>query len=224
MPDIFVSLPGDSKKNDLNSDGQIKIEKTNSHKIFKIHKQFFSAYMFMPDDIRFETQAPGESIILLLRRHWITNFVWVGTGALLVIIPILLVPALVISGIIPSNFPGSFFGLTILVWYLLTFSYILVNFLLWYFTVSIVTNDRIVDIDFINILYKKFAETRIMRIEDVTNKTGGFVQSIFDYGDVIVQTAAKEAMFQFGSVPHPEKVVRIINELLGKTGEKEERI
>ena len=221
MPDIFVSLPGESKKDIPYSSGQEKIENKNHLKISKIPKQFLSAYMFMPDDIRFETQAPGESIILLLRRHWITNFAWVGTGVLLIIMPIILIPALAISGIVPPNLPGSFMGLTILVWYLMTFSYILVNFLLWYFTVSIVTNDRIVDIDFINILYKKFAETRIVRIEDVTNKTGGFIQALFDYGDVIVQTAAKEAMFQFESVAHPEKVVRIINELMGKTGEKE---
>ena len=222
MPDIFVSLPGESKKENLHSGGQKKIEKADSHKIFKVPKQLFSAYMFMPDGVRFETQAPGESIILLLRRHWITNFVWVATSVLLIIMPVILFPAIAIAGIIPPNFPDSLFGLTILVWYLLSFSYILVNFLLWYFTVSIVTNDRIVDIDFINILYKKFAETRILRIEDVTNRTGGFIQALFDYGDVIVQTAAKEAMFQFEMVPHPEKVVRIINELMGKTGAKEE--
>lgn len=223
MPDIFISSPPAllEKPSMIKEDKENILKKKNR---FIYPKQAFSAYLFMPENVRFETQVPGESIILLLRRHWITNFVWVGTGVLLIIIPVILFPAIAIAGIIPPNFPGSFFGLTILVWYLLTFSYILVNFLLWYFTVSIVTNDRIVDIDFINILYKKFAETRIVRIEDVTNRTGGFIQALLDYGDVIVQTAAKEAMFQFGSVPHPEKVVRIINELMAKTGEKEERI
>lgn len=46
--------------------------------------------------------------------------------------------------------------------------------------------------------------------------------SLFDYGDVVVQTAAKEAMFEFGSVPHPEEVVRIINELMVKEGDEKE--
>ena len=210
MPDIFVSLPGENKKDNLNSGGQNEVKKPNPL------KQFLSAYLFMPDDVRFETQAPGESIILLLRRHWITNFVWVGTGILLIIIPVILFPAIAIAGIIPPNFPGSIFNLIILVWYLLTFSYILVNFLLWYFTVSIVTNERIVDIDFINILNKKFAATRIEKVEDVTTRRGGFVRVLFNYGDVIIQTAAKEHMFIFGDVPHPEKVVKIVNELMGK--------
>ena len=98
-------------------------------------------------------------------------------------------------------------------------SYSLVEFLLWYFTVSIVTSERIIDIDFVNILQKKFAETRIDRIEDVTMRTGGFVRALLDAGDVFVQTAAKEAVFQFDAVPHPEKVVRTINKLMGKTAE-----
>lgn len=221
MPDIFVfpSSPTLKPKNLVNGQNEKSV---NPQKRFNLHKQFFSAYLFMPDGIHFETQAPGESIILLLRRHWITNIAWLSIGLILIITPIFLFPTVVMSGIVPVNFPGSYFSLLILVWYLLTFSYILVNFLLWYFTVSIVTNERIVDIDFYNVLFKKFAETRISRIEDVTNRTGGFIRVVFDYGDVIVQTAAKEAMFEFGSVPHPEDVVRIINGLLVKEGEREE--
>lgn len=176
----------------------------------------------MPEGMRFETQAPGESIILLLRRHWITNFFWVAITVIFLILPLILFPVVAISGIIPKQFPGSILTLLVFVWYLLTFSYVLVNFVLWYFTVAIVTNERLVEIDFINILYKKFAETRIARIEDVTNRTGGFIRSLLDYGDVIVQTAAKEVMFEFHSVPHPEQVVRIMNELMEKEGERRE--
>lgn len=220
MTDIFVSPASTAKPKNL-AYGQ-NDKRQESHKGFNLHKQFFSAYLFMPDGIHFETQSPGESIILLLRRHWITNITWIAISFLLISLPTILFPAVAMSGIIPVNFSGNYFSLLILVWYLLTYSYILVNFLLWYFTVSIVTNERIVDIDFYNILYKKFAETRITRIEDVTNRTGGFIRAIFDYGDVIVQTAAKEAMFEFGSVPHPENVVRVINELMVKAADKEE--
>lgn len=210
MPDIFVSSPTDNKK---------PVPPAGKKNIFHLSKQLASAYLFMPEGVHFETQAPGEPIVLLLRKHWITNFSWLAIGMILIFLPFILFPAILISGIIPSGIPASYFTLSILIWYLLAFSYILVNFLLWYFTVSIVTTERIIDIDFINILNKKFAETRINRIEDVTNRKGGFIQSIFDFGDVIVQTAAKEAMFEFGAVPHPEQIVRIINELIGKEGE-----
>ena len=102
----------------------------------------------------------------------------------------------------------------VLVWYLFTFSYLLVSFLLWYFTVSIVTNERIIDIDFINILHKEFSATTLSKVEDVTMKTGGFIRALFDYGDVFIQTAGTNANFEFLAAPHPEKVVRIINDQL----------
>lgn len=209
MPDIFVSSTSTSATNS----SKIKEGKES------VPKQAFSAYLFMPEGVRFETQEPGESIILLLRKHWITNFSWVATTFILLITPIIIFPAVFLSGIISPNISSSLVSFVILVWYLISFSYILVNFLLWYFTVSIVTNERIIDIDFVNILNKKFAATRIERIEDVTMRRGGFIRVLFDYGDVVVQTAAKEVQFLFEAVPHPEKVVRIINELMGREGE-----
>jgi hypothetical protein len=92
----------------------------------------------------------------------------------------------------------------------------LINFLLWYFTVSIVTNERVIDIDYVTILNKKFAATMIAKIEDVTMRRSGFMQAIFNYGDVVIQTAAHEVQFGFLSVPKPEEVVRIINQLMGR--------
>lgn len=170
----------------------------------------------MPDGVRFETQEPGETIILLLRKHWITNLAWVLTGFFLIISPLFIFPLIAISGIVSAQLSGSLLSFFILVWYLLSFSYILVNFLLWYFTVSIVTNQRIIDIDFINILNKRFSATRIAKVEDVTMRRGGFVRALFNFGDVFVQTAGAEIEFEFLAVPKPENVVRTINELMGK--------
>lgn len=180
--------------------------------------QSLSSYSFMPQEVSFETQDPGEVIILLLRRHLITNLPWIILGTILIIIPLFIFP-IIITNISLAIIPLQFITFLILGWYLLTSSYILVNFILWYFNVSIVTNERVIDIDFINLLNKKFAETRIARIEDVTMRTGGFIRSFFDYGDVLVQTAAHEQVFQFYAVPHPDKVVRIINELMERVEE-----
>lgn len=203
MPDIFTSPPPAPKKKKASR-----------------MSEAFSSYLFMPDGVRFETQDAGETIFLLLRKHFITNIVWIVFSILLLLSPFFIFPTVVLSGNLPKQVSGNLLTTLILAWYLLTFSYILVNFLLWYFTISIVTNERIVDIDFVNLLNKKFAETRIARVEDVTMRTGGFIKTFFDYGDVYVQTAATDAVFQFESVPKPDQVVRIINQLMGK--EKEE--
>lgn len=199
MPEIFSSpKPLDNKKL---SDG-----------LFGHH---LSSYCFRPDKMRFETQGLSEEIILLLRAHPITNLGWILAGLLLIIIPVFLFPYLILNNFLPSIYT-ELMPAVVLVWYLFTFSYLLVSFLLWYFTVSIVTNERIIDIDFVNILHKEFSATTLSKVEDVTMKTGGFISTLFNYGDVFIQTAGTDANFEFLAVPHPEKVVRIINEQLGR--------
>lgn len=210
MPDIFVSTK-DKTQTPVIPSVPVKTS-------FPAH--LFSSYLFMPEDVRFETQDPGETIILLLRKHWITNLGWIIASAVLIVFPLLLFPSLAIIGIIPANSPIAIITLIIFSWYLLTFSYILINFLLWYFTVGIVTQERIIDIEFVNLLNKKFSETMISKIEDVTMQTGGFIRSFVDFGDVYVQTAGTELMFHYLDVPHPDDIVRIINQLMDKLSDK----
>lgn len=221
MPDIFVSKNSQPPVNVLLKDKMSKsfnkgVKNTNS-----ALRQILSSYMFMPEGMRFETQEPGESIILLLRKHWITNLGWVLISIFLIIAPLFLFPGLTLSGIIPQRITFSIASFVVLIWYMLTFSYIYVNFLIWYFTVSIITDERVIDVDFVNLLNKKFAETRISRVEDVTARTGGFIKAYFDYGDVFLQTAAKEAVFQFMEIPRPDEVVTVINQLMGKSEEQD---
>ncbi len=170
----------------------------------------------MPEHMKFETQGEGEMVILLLRRHFITNIPWVVLGIVLLITPFYIFPAISVLGIIPSSFPNSFIMFSILVWYTFTLGFLLAQYLSWYFNVSIVTNERIVDIDLTNLLYKTISETRISKIEDVSSHTGGFIRAVFDYGDVDVQTAGSSPNFEFLAVPDPENVVRVINQLMGK--------
>lgn len=181
--------------------------------------RMLGTYIYMPDGVRFETQEPGETIILLLRAHFITNVTWITLSIILILFPIFLFPILISASLLPAWIPQTFLTILFLGWYLITLSYILVNFLLWYFTVSIVTNERVIDIDFVNILNKKFAETRISKIEDVTERTGGFIRTVFNFGDVIVQTAGTEEVFQFLAVPRPVEVVHIVNQLMDRTDE-----
>lgn len=177
-----------------------------------------SAFMFLPDRVSFQNQEPDETIVLLLRKHWVTNISWLFTGFILLIIPLTFFPFLIINNLLASLTPPAIRLIT-LVWYLFTASFILVNFLLWYFTISIVTTERILDIDFINLLNKKLAETRLSKVVDVTQKSGGFLEAFFDFGNVIVQTAGAEQVFLFEKVPMPQQIVRIINQLLERQEE-----
>jgi len=163
----------------------------------------FSAYVVSPKKSRFEGQEKGEKILLLLRRHFITNLRWVLVSVFLALVPTAL-PFLELE--ILNGFSIKFRLLLAIVWYLITLIYIFENFLNWYFNVYIITNKRIVDIDFWGLLYRNVSEANLANVEDVTHKVGGVSQTIFNYGDVLVQTAAERSEFDFHGVPHPGKV------------------
>jgi hypothetical protein len=88
------------------------------------------------------------------------------------------------------------------------------SFIKWFYNVYIITDERIIDIDFHSLLFKDISSAKIDNIEDSTASTGGFWGSLFDYGTITIQTAAEKREFEFGSVPHPNKVAKLINELL----------
>jgi len=169
----------------------------------------FYSYNLNPQ-INFETHGEGEKIILLLRSHPFTQLRWVLTSILFFILFFVF-----------NFFPQSFFNLgqiLIINLFFIVFilSYIWFNILNWYFNVGIITNKRVIDIDFYAVLYKEITNAQLGRIEDTTVKSGGYIESFFDYGSIFVQTAGTEANVEFINVPHPSDAVQIINKLLSK--------
>lgn len=83
----------------------------------------------------------------------------------------------------------------------------------WVYNVGIVTNRRLIDIDYNGIMYREFSATAISKVEEVTVKTGGFIPALFNYGDVFVQTAGQEQNIEYLKVPDPNSVVKVINDI-----------
>ncbi len=179
-----------------------------------------SAFMIEPKHVRFETQEAEEKILLLMRRHPVTNLGWVVISLLMVVVPTIIVPLLIASGILPEGIPPGYYVIAPLVWYIGTFGYAFTNFLHWNFNVYIVTSRRVVDIDWLSLMYKQLSSTQLDKIQDVTYKQGGILDSFFDFGDVLIQTAGNEPNFEFDAIPRPEIVVRQINHILSERRER----
>lgn len=159
--------------------------------------------------ISFETQEEGEEVVLIVRQHPLTQIQWVFNTILLLIVGTFLGFLILPDFISPQKIMVFF-----LFFLFFTFSYVWLNFLLWYFTVGIITNKRIIDLDFINILYKEFTATTIEQISDITTSVGGFFGSFFNFGDVMVKTQGFEQNIEFLDVPQPADIVEIINLLM----------
>lgn len=168
-----------------------------------------------PDGVRFETQEDTEKVILFLRQHLFVLFVPILITVLLLIVPTLLFPIIPFLNL-PVRLPSGYLLVGTFAWYLATFGFALMSFLRWFFNIYIVTNERVVDIDFKFLLYKQFSEAKIGKIQDLTFRSGGIIAALFNYGDVMVETAGEVPNIEFDKVPRPEKVVQTISELMGK--------
>lgn len=171
-------------------------------------------FLVRPKRVNFETQEEKEEVILLLRQHWVTNLFWIFLCLLMIVFP-LVFWGLGLKGAI-DFLPGRFLLAGAMFWYVLVYSFFLVKFLSWYFNVYIVTDERVVDVDFYNLLYKQVSSTRIAKIQDVTYRVTGAFASFFNYGDVYIQTAGAEINFEFMRVPKPAVVARTIAEMMEK--------
>ena len=179
----------------------------------KSSPHFYSSYSYYPKNVKFANQESDEEIILIIRRRFIVNLPWILTGVVLAIIGPVFFPIALIS--LPISTINPLQQTVILALYLLIiFGFLLTKFTLWYFHVGIVTNKRIKDIDIHGILFKDIAETRINLVQDVKYSQIGFLPSLFNFGDVFVQTAGAEPNIEFDKAPTPAKIAKIIGDML----------
>lgn len=168
------------------------------------------SFMVSPD-VCFATQHEEEKVVLVVRQALLTQSGWLLNAFLILILIVLINLFLPIITNLINLTVLNLFALSFL------FGYIWNKFLIWYFTVGMVTTERVIDLDFKNILYKEFTATTIEQISDITTKVGGFFGSVFHFGDVFVKTQGFEQNIEFDKVPEPTEVVKIINSLMTKS-------
>ena len=174
----------------------------------------FSAILENPKEyIRFADREPGEVLIFLLRKHPITNLPWIITTFVLIALPTVLDYILNVSDI---NLPLQFGLVTNFIFYLFAAIYSFESFLIWYYNVYIVTDRRLIDIDFYGFFYKKVSETQYDKVEDTSYSQSGVAEILFNYGDIFIQTAAETNQFEFISIPAPQRVYDKITDLIAQ--------
>lgn len=108
--------------------------------------------------------------------------------------------------------PVRFILIITAAYYLFVFGFSFLRFLIWYFSIYLVTNERVVDFDFHGFLHREISDCSLSKIQDVTSQIIGPLHTFFNYGHVFVQTAAERPVFEFHDVPHPNLVVKEISQ------------
>lgn len=218
MPKIFDA----SRKKDSGKE-LVEIERLEKSGKFS---NYWGSLVIAPKNMRFESLAEEEKIVVLGRRHFITNLGWIALVCFGFFVPFFWNEFPIVAQVNDS----VHLSMTVL-WYSALIFWGVQNFLLWFYNVYIVTDERLVDVDFFGLLYKNINVTQIRKIEDVNYSQKGILSSFFNYGNVVVETASEqrtgderrggESPFTFESIEDPDEVVKIISELMEQEEEEE---
>jgi|GEM_PF-522867 len=156
----------------------------------------------------------GEKKIFEVRKSW-TAILGLGMmGLALAVIP------LIILFVLPSRFIAIdneiFRNVVRLGGYIYTLfvcSFLFVAWLDFYMDVMIVTSERMIVVNQINLFSRQISELHLEEIQDATSRTPGFIGALFNFGTVEVQTAGLRENFIFHHIVNPHLVARRIMQI-----------
>lgn len=201
MPDVFVA----AKKNPPPQPAETEPTTT-----------LLSSFCLDPADVSFQTQEDDERVLLFTRRHVVTNIPWLLFFFALIAIPFFFPLFFPMSAFPLAFLPPRFAPFALALYYLICVAFAFVNFLTWYYNIGIVTNKRVVDVDFSDIVYHDVAQTKLSLIDDVNYTQSGVLRTLFNYGDVFIQTAGGKENLEMLAIPKPSQAVEIVANLMGE--------
>jgi uncharacterized membrane protein YdbT with pleckstrin-like domain len=143
----------------------------------------------------FDGQRDGEELLFVFRRHMIA----MRKGFYLLLIPFAVsaIPPLIWQ----TNLELFLLPIAGLLIGILLFSY---HFIMWYFTVYIVTDQRLRQITQRGFFGKDVVELRLSKIQNISYNIPGFSGEIFGFGTIVIQTFVGDLVIN--KVEHPDKI------------------
>lgn len=171
---------------------------------------FFQTFIAKPKNIRVNIQDKDEKIVLILRQDLITQV----QKVFVLLAAIIFIPVILSFAGFTDALPDKFARAFEIFWVVLAFGLLTRSFLSWFFNVYIITDERVIDVDFHSVIYHNISSAKIENIQDITTNTTGPLAAIFNYGTILIQTAGEKNEFEFDHVPQPSKVTKLLNELI----------
>lgn len=162
----------------------------------------------------FPGQSRDEKIILFIHRHWMSFLPWMFFIFLMIIIPVILISIFSIQN--SSLFSGpdnEYLIIGVGAYALIVLAVFLTSWVDYYLDVTIVTPEHLVDIHQTGLFNRKISEQSLLRVQDVSAKIRGVLQTFFRYGTVFVETAGEAPNFEMHNIPNPNSVANIILKL-----------
>jgi hypothetical protein len=158
-----------------------------------------------------------EQIIIEQRRHFLILILELLPFIVAAISPIFILIFKnfflnqIIENFISFNFHFIIFGLCF--WWLLLWITAFIIFTNYYLDIFIVTNKRIIDIEQFSFFNRDIAEMPLASLVDIKSEVIGIINSLFDIGNLHIQSAGAEKEFIVKNIPHPDKILNLILQL-----------
>jgi len=157
-----------------------------------------------------------EKLLFKLRRHKVTFVPALAFFVLLLILPAIFY--VILKNQMPHWFAnttsitlmvllGSIYVLSILIF---LYSY----FIDFYLDVLIVTNDRLIDMEQHGLFARTVSEVDLYQIQDITSKCKGIFPTMFNYGDIVIQTAGTLPKFKINNIKNPHHIRKVLWDLV----------
>jgi len=153
----------------------------------------------------------GEIVLKLCRRHWL--YLWPRTAfmALLALAPVVVVAVLLSKADALDGTTGKVFRIVAAVYLFYWAVRILLSWYRYHNDIWVVTNQRIIDSTKTTPFNLKISTADLVNIQDMSVERDGIVRTIFDYGDIVCQTAAEVQEFRLAGIPHPREVQALVD-------------
>jgi hypothetical protein len=154
---------------------------------------------------QFSGQREGEKVVFVFRKHIIT--MWRGFFGLVFFGLAGFVPLMIVA----DNYRLVFVAVGGLIIGLLVFFY---HWIGWYFTIYIVTNQRIRQDVQKGLFKKSVVDVGVDKIQSAFVEINGFFSSMFKYGTIILHTQVGDLVIN--KVSQAEKVYARLQDEIGK--------
>ena len=168
-------------------------------------------------ELDFDGQREGDELLFVFRRHILA--MRKGFYSLLIPLVITALPVLIWQHNITLYWlPLAGFAIGLLLFFY--------HFILWYFTIYIVTNQRLRQVTQRGLFGKDVIELRLSKIQNISYNVPGFTGEVFKFGTIVIQTFVGDLVIH--KVEHPDKIYNqlqnVVNNIAEAEGEHEEVI
>lgn len=153
----------------------------------------------------FDGQREGEEVQFVFRRHFLTA----KSGVIFLILMIMIGVGLTLLW--PNNMMIFETFLTLILVGVLGFLY---SYMLWYFSIYIVTNQRIRQISQRGLFKKSVVDLGLDKIQSISYGVSGIRAGLMGYGTIVIQTAVGDLVISM--VKNSEKIYNDLQNLINE--------